>query len=149
MVEKLLHANIVLSKQQLETLRSTTARSLDKDYIGTITFLGTDNIRGDTVHFLIRFGRGCYLEPMTPTLLHELFGEQCSVLGYMGSVEEHVLVTTKLKSPLRCPLWFFRSTAKRFARAIVNWYLENDLSDQEKEDLVSLDEDEYGYLRWC
>ena len=108
MVENLLHEDIVLSKDQYDRLRNAGLAgflaSFDSDKIGVLTFLGTDNTQGKTVHLLLRFEKGQYTTPVTPCAVESTFGRNFSVMygnnPCTSGSEWRVLITCELDKKL-------------------------------------------------
>ncbi len=126
MVENLLHADVVLSQHQVKRLMNAGVKGLtgtpDEHKIGVITFLGTDNMQGKTVHLLMRFEDGQYGTPDTPFALKLTFGEDFSVM-YGNAVCTtgsmwRVLATCKLEKRLENPEGFIHAKARRYAEMI-------------------------------
>jgi hypothetical protein len=147
MVENLLHANIVLSSEQYQILLTLGSVYRVPKEIGTITYLGVDSVDRDTVHLLIRFEKFAYVTPMVSTIIELMFGKKYEMafgndIGMFGSYLARILITTKLKDPLRNPQRFIQGRAERLAAEIVNWRRE-----EAREHREEADEDWHSYLK--
>lgn len=140
MAESLLHASIVLSNEQHQSLRRIHPMYEVPKVIGVITFLGVDNVNKETVYLLIRFEPFAYNDSfMITTVIERLFGKKYELafgndVGMFGTYLLRVIITTKLREPLRNPERYTQTKAEAFAREIVNYQREKIRVHKEEEE---------------
>ena len=129
MIEKLLHAQIVLSKDDVTRLSQAGVKGMlgaEEGTVGRITFLGTDNIDAKTIYLLLRFEEGQYGVPLMPIVIQGVFrvtGRDFIVMygnsTFAPGSEPRALITMRLEQGLLNPAGFIRGKAKQFAKALV------------------------------